>query len=141
MSDNQKENENQSVLKEESNTSSNLEKPSQIKTSTGLDENIAGLLCYLAGVFTGIIFLVIEKENRFVRFHALQSIFVFVVLLVVNIVLGMIPLIGWLIGVLLSLISVALWIILMLKAYQRKWFKLPFVGDMAEKQANNMEQP
>ena len=46
------------------------------KTSTGLDENVAGLLCYILGWITGIVFLVIEPDNKFVRFHALQSIIV-----------------------------------------------------------------
>jgi len=53
------------------------------KTSTGLQENIAGLLCYVLGWVTGIIFLFIEKENKFVRFHAVQSIVVFGVLSII----------------------------------------------------------
>ena len=48
-----------------------------VKTSTGLEDNIAGLLCYVAGWVSGLIFLLIETENKFVRFHAVQSIIVF----------------------------------------------------------------
>ena len=99
------------------------------KTSMGLDQNLAGLLCYLAWWITGLIFLLTEKENQFVRFHALQSIITFGALFVINIVLGFIPFIGWL----LWLLSVVLWVVLMVKAYQGQMFKLPVIGDIAEK--------
>jgi uncharacterized membrane protein len=109
------------------------------KSSTGMDENVAGLLCYVAGWITGIIFLVLEKDSKFVKFHALQSIVVFGALSVVSIILGtlgQIPFIGWLFVVLSSLIGLLgfiLWIILMVKAYQHQLFKLPIAGDIAEK--------
>jgi hypothetical protein len=61
------------------------------KSSTGLDENIAGLLCYVAGWVTGIIFLVIEKDSKTVKFHAWQSIFTFGGLTIISIALGFIP--------------------------------------------------
>lgn len=108
------------------------------KTSSGLDQNIAGLLCYLAWFITGIVFLVLEKENKFIRFHAMQSIIVFVVLFVLNIILTAIPIIGWGIGLLLIPVYLILWLFLMWKAYQNKWFKLPIVGDIAEKQVNKV---
>ncbi|HIW34070.1 MAG TPA: DUF4870 domain-containing protein [Candidatus Paenibacillus intestinavium] len=104
------------------------------KTASGLDENLAGLLCYLFAFVTGIIFLLIEKENRFIRFHALQSIFTFAAIFVVSIVLNVIPLLGLIVSILLAPLSLILWIVLMVKAYQGKWFKLPLVGDLAEKQ-------
>ena len=69
-------------------------------SSTGIDPKVAGLLCYLGMFITGF-FLVIEKKSRFVKFHAMQSIMVTVVLVVINIVLGFIPIIGWLVGFLL----------------------------------------
>ncbi|SFE59259.1 DUF4870 domain-containing protein [Alteribacillus iranensis] len=106
--------------------------------SSGLDENVAGLLCYLGGVMTGIIFILIEKENRFVRFHALQSIFTFGILFVVYIVLTALPVIGWMIGLILAPLSVIVWIVLMIKAYQGRQWKLPVVGDMADKQLDKM---
>ncbi len=103
------------------------------KTSIGLDENIAGLLCYLLGWITGIIFFLIEKENSFVRFHAMQSIIIFGGLFIVMMVIGVVPIIGWLIAFLLGILSFFLWIFLMFKAFQNDKFKLPVVGDMAEK--------
>jgi len=109
------------------------------KTSSGMDENLAGLLCYLAGFVTGIIFLVIEKNSKFVRFHAMQSIIVFGGLVVVNIVLGYIPIIGWAIGLLVAPLTFILWIVLMIKAYQGQTFKLPIVGDIAEKQVEQFK--
>lgn len=108
------------------------EKPSA--TSTGLQENVAGLLCYLLGLITGIIFVILEKENRFVRFHAFQSVFVSVALIILNTVLAFIPILGWLLALLMGPLSLILWLLLMFKAYQGQYFKLPIVGDMAEKQ-------
>ena len=104
------------------------------KTALGIDENIEGLLCYLVGFVTGILFLILEKENKFVRFHAMQSTATFVVLLVISMVLWSIPIIGWVISPLISLLSLILWILLMYKAYKGDVFKLPMVGDFAEKQ-------
>ncbi|WP_066187646.1 MULTISPECIES: DUF4870 domain-containing protein [Gracilibacillus] len=109
------------------------------KTSGGLDQNVAGLLTYLAGAITGIIFLIIEKENRFVRFHAMQSIFVTVGLFIVSFVLGLIPILGWLLLLFIGPLTLVLWIVLMVQAYQGKYFKLPWIGDMAEKQVDNMK--
>ena len=104
------------------------------KTALGIDENIEGLLCYLLGFITGILFLILEKENKFVRFHAMQSTVTFVVLFVISMVLWSIPIIGWVISPLISLLSLILWILLMYKAYQGEVYKLPIVGDLAEKQ-------
>ena len=105
------------------------------KTSTGLDENVAGLLCYVLGWISGLVFFLIEKENKFVRFHALQSIIVFGVLSIASLILSYIPWIGWLLGGLISILALVLWIILMIKAYQGEKFKLPWAGDLAEKNA------
>jgi len=105
------------------------------KSSLGLEENIAGLLCYLLGFITGIIFLVLEKESSFVKFHALQSTIAFGGLFIVSLVLGFIPFLGWLIDLLISLFSLVLWIICMVKAYQGEMFKLPVAGEIAAKQA------
>ncbi|MFC1968855.1 DUF4870 domain-containing protein [Chloroflexota bacterium] len=104
------------------------------KTSMGLEPNLAGLLCYVLGWVTGLIFFIMEKENQFVRFHAMQSIVVFGALMIVSIILSFIPFIGWVIGWLLGVLSFILWIILMLKAYKGERYKLPWVGDFAEKQ-------
>jgi uncharacterized membrane protein len=103
------------------------------KTSTGMQENVAALLSYLAGLITGLVFFLLEKENKFVRFHAMQSIIVFGGLWVVSGILGAIPFIGWIILALLGPVMFILWIILMVKAYQGETYKLPWVGDLAEK--------
>ncbi|MCJ7769464.1 MAG: hypothetical protein MUO92_03185 [Dehalococcoidales bacterium] len=104
-----------------------------VKTSTGLEDNIAGLLCYVAGWVSGLIFLLIETENKFVRFHAVQSIIVFGALIIIWVPLQFIPplalLVGWLIGGL----AFVLWIVLMYNAYQGTMYKLPIAGDLAEK--------
>jgi uncharacterized membrane protein len=107
--------------------------PEQIKTSSGMDQNVAGLLCYVAGWITGLIFFLIEKENRFVRFHAMQSIITFGGLTVLSIALGMIPFVNLVLLPILGILQLILWIVLMVKAYQGQLFKLPLIGDMAEK--------
>ncbi|WP_042169738.1 DUF4870 domain-containing protein [Paenibacillus gorillae] len=106
------------------------------RSSTGLDPKIAGLLVYLGWFVTGIIFLAIEKQSRFVKFHAMQSIAVSVVLIVLNILFGILPFIGWILGAILAPVSFILWIALMLLALQGKQFKVPYIGDWAEQQAN-----
>jgi uncharacterized membrane protein len=105
------------------------------KTSTGIEENVAGLLCYVLGWITGLVFILIEKENKMVRFHALQSIIVFGAITVVSIILGLIPLIGYILGIILSILALVLWILLMIKAYQGEKYKLVIAGDIAEKHA------
>ncbi|MFH1458602.1 MAG: DUF4870 domain-containing protein [Candidatus Omnitrophota bacterium] len=104
------------------------------KTSIGMQPNVAALLSYLAGFITGIIFYVVEKENKFVRFHAMQSIVTFGGLFILQMVLAFIPIIGWILIPFLSITSLILWIVLMIKAYQGENFKLPIAGDIAEKQ-------
>ena len=104
------------------------------KTSTGLQQNVAGLLCYVLGWITGIIFLLLEKDNQFVRFHAVQSIVVFGALTVVDIVLGFIPIIGWIVAWIIGVVALILWIILMVKAYQGQRYKVPVAGNIAEQQ-------
>jgi uncharacterized membrane protein len=103
------------------------------KSSTGIQPNVAALLSYLAGFITGIIFFVIEKENKFVRFHAMQSIVTFGCLFVVGIFMVFIPVIGPIVGMLIWLLELVLWVILMVKAYNGEKFKLPIAGDFAEK--------
>jgi uncharacterized membrane protein len=102
------------------------------KTSTGIDANIAAALSYLVGFVTGIIFLVVEKENRFVRFHAMQSTLVFAGIVVIDILLNTVPFLGALVVVFLIMpASAVLWLLLMFKAYQGEEYKLPWVGRVA----------
>jgi len=105
------------------------------KTSTGLSENVAGLLCYVLGWVSGLVFVLIERENKFVRFHAMQSIIVFGTLMIASFILGWIPFIGAFFAWIISVIGFILWIVLMIKAYQGAKFKLPWAGDFAEKRS------
>ncbi len=118
-------------------------------TVSGLDPNVAAALSYVLGWITGLIFVLIESENRFVRFHALQSIFFSIAVLVlygglgaflalfqavpgVNVVMGIL---GALVSSLLGIAVFVVWIILMLRAYQGERYKLPVVGDIADQNA------
>jgi len=103
------------------------------KTESGLQENVAGLLCYTLLWVSGLIFYLIETDNKFVRFHAVQSMIVFGFLNIAGIVFGWIPWLGWIMGSFVGLLVFVLWIVLMVKAYQGMIYKLPVVGDLAEK--------
>jgi len=103
------------------------------KTVLGIDQNIEAVLCYVLGWLTGILFLLLEKENKFVRFHAMQSLVVFLALFVLSLVVGWIPVIG-LLSFVIFLLAVILWILLMVKAFQGEMYKLPWAGEFAEKQ-------
>jgi len=102
-------------------------------TSTGLSPNIAGLLCYVAGWISGIIFLVLEQRNKFVRFHAAQSIVAFGIITVAGIILGLIPVVGDAFSWIIVIIGFIVWIIMIVKASSGEWYKLPWAGDVAEK--------
>ncbi len=125
------------------------------KSSTGMEPNVAGLLCYILWWLTGLIFFLIEKESKFVRFHAMQSMVFFGGLTIVQIVLGIFTSIMWallfqgaggwavwstvtgLLGILSTLIwlaSLIVGIVAMIKAYKGEIFKLPIAGNIAEKQ-------
>jgi uncharacterized membrane protein len=104
------------------------------KSSTGLQANLAGLLAYALGLVTGLVFFLIEKESKFVKFHAMQSIAFSVVMFITGFILAFIPFIGIVGGAVLNLAGLVVWIILMVKAYQGELFKLPVLGDFAEKQ-------
>lgn len=102
------------------------------KTSTGFDANVAAALSYLVGFVTGVIFLLVEKENRFVRFHAMQSTLLFIGIVLVDILLQIVPLLGALLVVFIVIpLSAFLWLFMMFKAYQGEEYKLPLVGQMA----------
>jgi uncharacterized membrane protein len=124
-----------------------------------LDSKVAAMLCYITyficclGLIVGIVFVVTEKENRFVKFHALQSIFLFVLLVafsiileiltvIVRLVLGMVDLgwiaglLTWILGVVLLFIFAIFFIIGGIKAYGGQWFKLPIIGGFAWKAVN-----
>ena len=98
------------------------------KSSTGLEENVAGFFCYILGFVSGIVFLVVEKERSFVKFHARQSTVIFLILLVIFLVFWWIPVIGFL----LLIAILILWLFLMIKALQGERYLLPIVGQMVE---------
>lgn len=104
-----------------------------VKTSLGLEENVEAALSYVLGFLTGIVFYLLEKESNFVRFHAMQSIMVFLSIAILQRFFTIIPFFGWMISWLLGLLGFALWIVLIIKAYQGERFKVPIVGDFAEK--------
>jgi uncharacterized membrane protein len=111
-------------------------------TAGGMAANVAGTLCYLLGFITGILFLVLAPYNqdKFVRFHAFQSIFLSVAWFAVNIAQAMLwVILPWgvasMLSMLIGLAFFAAVIFLMVKAYQGERFKLPVIGDLAEKQA------
>jgi len=108
------------------------------QASSGLNQNVAAALSYFLFFITGIVFLLIEKENKFVRFHAMQSTLTFGGLFVANLVLTFIPFLGWAISALLSVVGVILWIVLMIKAYQGEEYELPVVGQIARDQVGKM---
>ena len=124
------------------------------KTALGLDANLGAALGYPVGILAIIIF-VMEKENRFARFHALQSliyhvaaIVLFIALFIVWIVLGI--LVNLISYALVTVVSIVMWLVLMgvglvyfaglifcaVKAYQSQDLKLPFIGNLAEKTIN-----
>jgi uncharacterized membrane protein len=113
--------------------------PAPAASSEGLAENVAGLLCYVLGWLTGIIFILIDKRP-FVRFHAAQSIVVFGALTVLRIGFGIVMSIGGVVGfglwalvsMVLGLLTVILWILLMIKAYQHELFRVPIAAPIAD---------
>lgn len=102
------------------------------------NENLMAAASYLLGFVTGIIFLLLEKENKFVRFHAMQSTVLYGGIFIINMGLGFIPIIGWLVGLLLSFFAFIMWIVCMWKAFQGEMYKVPYVGEIAEKQLAKM---
>ena len=122
------------------------------KSSTGLDENIAALLSYIFGWVGGLVFFLIEKDSRLVRFHAMQSILLsasaiigFIVIWVAWIIFAIIgsmaaDALGMVVGIFGTLLMLAFWVgllvavvLCLVKAYQRQYFKLPVIGNFAEK--------
>ncbi len=122
------------------------------KSSTGLDENLAALLSYIATWLSGLVFFLIEKESRLVRFHAMQAILLGASAVVGGIVLWVVwvvgtlifsqiadilgTLVGLVLGLLLGVFYLAVviaWVMCLIKAYQGQYFKLPVLGNFAEK--------
>jgi len=119
--------------------------PISSSVRSGLQSNVAGALCYVVGLVSGICFLVADPYRRdpFVRFHALQSIFLSIVSFVAYFVIGVLTAAApyalsrllWMLHSLLGLAFLLLWLFLMYKAYNHEQFKLPILGERAAKQA------
>jgi uncharacterized membrane protein len=118
--------------------------------SGGLADNTAGMLAYIT-IIPAIIFLVMEpyNKNKFVRFHAFQNIFfaialtvLWVAVMILGFVLDIIPILGWILHILLAAAlgigSLIVWVMLLIKANKGEKWKLPYIGEMAEKQANSV---
>jgi uncharacterized membrane protein len=114
----------QQLEKEKGQTSS--------ESTLDLSQNIAGVLCYVFGWVTGIVFFVLEQKNKWVRFHAAQSIVVFAPLCILTAIFGWIPFVGWVVSTIIWIFGFILWVLLMYKAYQGERFKLPIAGNIAE---------
>ncbi len=104
----------------------------QGSTSIGIGANLAALLSYALGFVSGIFFCVIEKKNKFVRFHAIQSTLVFAFLFVLSFIIRPLPLVGLKLYFGIGFISIILWVFLMFKAYQGQYFKIPLAGNLAQ---------
>lgn len=117
------------------------------KTSLGLEANLAAMLCYLTMVFCGLglivslVFFLVEKTSRFVRFHAMQALLLLAAGIVVSIALTILgAILSYLylgfVAILLRLVVglgfLVVWIMMAIKAYQGQFFKLPVIGDVAE---------
>lgn len=112
-------------------------------SSTGLDPKLAAFLAYFFGIIGGVVFVAIEKDNRYVKFHAWQSIVFSAAFIIASIgytviaaILGHIPFLGWLIDLLLGAVvyigGFVAWVILLIKSFSGEEYKLPFIGDFAE---------
>ncbi len=123
--------------------------PAQPTTTSSMTPNVAGALAYVLGFVTGIVFLVIEpyKDDKFVRFHAFQSIFFNVGAIVfwiawsiisgiLGYLIGILGVLMWSLGLLIGLGILCLWVFLMYKAYNNERFMLPFIGELAAKQVD-----
>lgn len=99
------------------------------------ENNTNALLTYVAGWITGLIFLLTEKEDEFVRFHAAQSLIVFGAF---NL-FAFVPLIGWILAPIMAPVALIVWIVLMVKAYQGEKYMLPVVGEYAEQLKNKIK--
>lgn len=104
-------------------------------TSSGMQPHFAAMLSYVLWIVTGLVFFLTEKENKFVRFHAMQAICLPLAAVVINAALALIPVIGWLLMPVWNCAVFIAWIVCMVQAYRGRWLRLPVIGDVAAKQA------
>jgi uncharacterized membrane protein len=99
-----------------------------------LAPHVAATLAYVGGAITGIVMLIVEKRDRFVRFHAMQSTIFFLGVLIAHLMLKGLPVIGGLLYVPFVIGVCILWVLLMVRAFNGETYKLPYIGDFAEHQ-------
>jgi uncharacterized membrane protein len=104
------------------------------KTGTGLSPNVAAVLTYVLGWVSGLLFLLIERKNNFVRFHAAQSVLVFGPVTIAGILIGLIPVAGWMINTALAFFAFILWIELMVRASVGQTCTVPLASTIAKRQ-------
>lgn len=120
--------------------------PSVPPSSSGLAPNLAGALSYVLGIVTGVLFLVIDRDRPFVRFHAVQSIVfslaylgLWIGVTVLGLVLEIIPVVGWLVGLLLTVAvgfgGFVLWLYAMYQAFQSREWEMPGLGTLVRRHA------
>lgn len=105
------------------------------RSSTGLDANIAAVLAISVTWISGLVFLLLERESPFVRFHAMQSFIFFGAVTLVAVVVAAVPVLPSALTALVSVIALAAWVVLLVQALRGRWFALPVVGRIARKWA------
>ena len=115
-----------------------MDQKTQGSSSTGLDPKVSALLAYLLGIVGGIVFYAISKDS-YVRFHAMQSILLWVAIVIIYLILFFLAMVlpfFWFIDWIVYVGIFAIWVLMMIKAYGGEKYKLPIIGDMAEKTTN-----
>jgi uncharacterized membrane protein len=103
-------------------------------SSTGLNSHLAAVLAYLFGCISGIVLLLVERRDQYVRFHAMQSTLTFLALLVATLIVGSVPVVGRLLTGLLTFAACIVWLVLMFKAFTGQRYRLPYIGEVADRQ-------
>ena len=104
----------------------------------GMKVGTAGVLCYLFGWVGGLVFFLLDRDNRFLRFHAMQSILFFGTTSILGWVSSFFPFALFGFGGVVGLVSFIGWIVLMVAAHRGRYYKLPLLGDFAEQLANRV---
>ncbi len=110
-----------------------------VRTATGIDSNLCAALSYVGWGMTGVLFYILEPQDRFVRFHALQSILLTAALIVVAVGLGVVPFVGGFLFGLASVGFVLVWLLAMWKALHHELYQLPFIGEIARAQVERQK--
>lgn len=101
------------------------------KTFLGLPENIVAALCYPVGWLSGLFFLLLERKNKFVRFHAMQSVLLFMPLAILIFLVAWVPVIGWFLADGAGMAAMLLILVPMYMAFRGSKFKIPIIGQIA----------